>query len=804
MADDAGDEDQVAGPPSGSPAPLSRDEFMRQAGPNGAAATAGAPASSDASAVPGPMSRDDFMRQAGPANPTAQAYFDQTADAASVGLGRRAVAAGDALFQREPGDAASFGDRYSQHLSDEDARLAAERTQHPVASALGNVTGAVTSPIGAGIGKLAAGRVPGAGVLAGLARGAAAGGAVGGAYGAGQSDWSNPKALAEQTGLGIAGGAAAGAALGTAGALLGKVAPAIGSVGSKIARLVGLGGSDAADASAGDAASGMSGAQGAAPVPAGPVGQMSSSAARVLVGAQQQATPDALAAANAPGGIVADAFPGLARFARGASDETRTGLDAAYAARDATRLDRLTEPLEDAVGVQRGNLSQTIDGLVAQQKATADQLYPQAYFNGDGTLRTVSSPEINAIIDENPEFQKAWPVARRLVKDEHGVDIGDVPTTTAVPGLTSAQVQSLRANNYTPEMIQRLAQHAGPPAPAQPIPVIGLQYLKEGVDDVVANGMGKDGRIGPRIAQLLSGKLAQMRTLADAQNSEWGVARAAFSGDAQAQEAAAQGARDVLNPQTTGYDMQSHLGALQPSDQALYKQTALDQVLQHAENADWTTQGATDPVRQILNGLGGPQKFRALAATPEKYQEFMDALQPIIGQRALQKFVTAGSQTADKAQMAAFYNELAAPSLNGSAISSSSGSLNPADVIGMIKSPMRTVLTKGLAAVSNRAASQDAATAAAQDAAVQTQRAATAREVGSLLSRPGAQLSPILQAAQARAATDAAVSAQAQSAAATSAATTAATRSARGSAALQAVIRAAASRPQGQLTSGAP
>jgi hypothetical protein len=526
---------------------------------------------------------------------------------------------------------------------------------------------------------------------------------------------------------------------------------------------------------------------------------MSPSAARVILGANAQATPDALAAANAPGGLVADAFPSLARYARGASDETRTALDAAYAGRDATRLDRLTDPLEDAVGVQRGNLSQTIDGLVAQQKATADQLYPQAYFNGDGTLRTVSSPEINAIIDQNPEFQKAWPVARRLVKDEHGVDIGDVPTTTAVPGLTSAQVQSLRANNYTPEMISRLAQHAGPPAPAQPIPVIGLQYLKEGVDDVVANGMGKDGRIGPRIAQLLSGKLAQMRTLADAQNSEWGAARAAFSSDATAQEAAAQGARDILNPNTSGYDIKSNLAALQPSDQALYKQTALDQVLQRAENADWTTSGATDPVKQILTGLGGPEKFRALAATPAKYQDFMDALQPVIGQRALQKFVTAGSQTADKAQMASFYNELAAPTPPAST-STAASTMNPADMIGMIKSPMRTVLRKGLAAGYDRAASQDAATAAAQDAAVQTQRAATAREVGSHLAQPGTHLSMLLRTAQARATADAAATAQAQSAAATSAATTAATRSARGSAALQAVIRAAASRPQGQLT----
>ena len=724
---DSPDDQQVGGPPAGQSAgPVSYQEFLN-AKPD-TTAKAGAPAQQN-----GPVSYDEFMKATPPASPNVDendSFLSQLGQREWAGArtalhGVLSIPAGVVGLPAMAGKVLQTSPGPVTHLAGEGLSAIGDAVE-PVRAGLQSVADAIAPK--AQPNEIGYANDPTFGKII-LGAADAAGGGLGG------------------YGLGVAAG---------------KVLPAIGSVGAKIARLVGIGSDDAAPVS------GVS----RAPIDPG-VGSvvvrlnakgMSPGAARMILGAHAQATPESLAAANAPGGLVADAFPSLARYARGASDETRTALDAAYAGRDATRLDRLTDPLEDATGVQRGNLSQTIDDLVAHQKATAAQLYPQAYFNPDGSLRTVSSPEINAIIDQNPEFAKAWPVARRLVQDEHGVDIGDVPSGDArVPGLTSAQVKSLQSNGYTPEMIQRLAQHTGAAPSAQAIPVIGLQYLKEGVDDVIANGMGKDGRIGPRVATLLSNKLAQMRTLADAQNPEWGAARAAFSDDATAQEAAAQGARDILNPHTSGYEIQRNLAALQPSDQVLYKQTALDQVLQRAENADWTTSGAADPVKQILTGLGGPEKFRALAATPEKYQEFMDALQPVVGQRALQKFVTAGSQTADKAQMASFYNELAAPTPAALAATAGSG-INPSDVIGMVRSPVRTALAKGLAAAGNKAKAADAAASAASDAATQAQRAGAAREVGALLTRPGAHVPFVVQAAQARGAAEGVAASRAQAA----------------------------------------
>jgi hypothetical protein len=147
---------------------------------------------------------------------TAKAGIDHAAMSATFGFGKDVVPALGSLA--ETGDlsrTSAIRQRGMQQLADEEA-------QHPIASKVGDVAGAVFSPInkvGAGVGALARG----AGLVGRLGQAAVAGGTNAALYGAGSSDGSLAD-RAKAAGASGALGAVAGPAIDVG---LGAVAPGI-------------------------------------------------------------------------------------------------------------------------------------------------------------------------------------------------------------------------------------------------------------------------------------------------------------------------------------------------------------------------------------------------------------------------------------------------------------------------------------------------------------------------------------------------------------------------------------------------
>ena len=149
------------------------------------------------------------------------------------------------------------------------------------------------------------------------------------------------------------------------------------------------------------------------------------------------------------------------------------------------------------------------------------------------------SPRMQQLL-QHPQFKKAWAVGRKLSQDEdlagigHGLEVPLLPEGGAVNSLR-ARLVSL---GFPEERIAAEMANVGKLGQEFPteLPVRGLDYMKRGLDRVIAKGMER-GSLDARGATTLRRMRNEVLDEADAQVPAYAQARAIFKGFSDSHDA---------------------------------------------------------------------------------------------------------------------------------------------------------------------------------------------------------------------------------------------------------------------------
>lgn len=591
----ADDQQQVAGPPAGQSAgPVSYDEFMKAA--PSPASTAGAPKSA------GPVSYDDFMKATPETGPSAwDSGIVHAGNAMTFGMLPKAVAGVMHLTTGRP---------YADLLDAGNRAIADEQEQHPIASTLGTVGGAVASPIGLGIGKAAGALISGGGLLAGVGRGVLTGGASGAAYGAGSSDWSNPADVENQAGKGALYGAAVGGPLALAGGLAGKA--------WRLLR------------------------------PPTATDQLSAAAAA--------ADPATGSASRLP----ADQAQDLTRSLRGQSPQARQTIDDALNDRAQQQFPRIQDALGQSLGVNPASLHTDIADQITQAKSAAAPYYTKAYAAPDITDPAVVEPFLKI-----PRLQEAYAAGNRIAEAEPGGSpLPPLPKGTGQPQWVQ-QMTAVLGRPPTPQELAAAVAH-NPQLATQPGPGISvraLDYAKRGLNDIINSKQDGTSSVGRSEARALQGTLKGILGAADQSVSDYGQARSLASSGFGLEDAAALGRQHFATNRVPIEDVNEALAGFSPAERSIYTQAAAEQTLNNLKAATGSATGKADLVSKLWSSIGGQDKLEALAPTPAQGKQLAKTMEDLAGENAARDYIVRGSQTAPQGGLSQFF-KTATPSLH--------------------------------------------------------------------------------------------------------------------------------------------
>lgn len=476
--------------------------------------------------------KDDFSDVSGggstsikPKAKKSGSIFQQAAEGASLGFGDEIAGAISAMT----------GGTYKAGKADYQSRRENYKADNPGKSLAAEIGGGVASALPMGAASLAK---PGMGLLARTGIGAAEGAGIGGIAGLGTAEGNLKQRLP---------GAAAGAVLGgvTGGAL-----PLLGATG-RLARSV---------------------------IAPNTKGMAETQANRLLSKAleRDQIAPQDLASralgfegkpAILPD-LAGENTLGLARAAQATPSKAKDALAATLHDRAGAQLPRVAGDVEGALGLQRQDVHDLADKMIATRKANASPLYEEAYAHG-----VVKSDKIDMLL-KRPAMKKALAAARITAKDEG----------TALPEGT--------------------------------VDVRTLDYVKRSLDDRISSLYRKGANDKARVLRGLRDSM-----LEDLDNAvpAFKAARQQFAGDSQMAEALDAG-QNFLNSDPRLTD--KALKEFTEGEKAMYRTGALDAVRQAMDKVG----DNADLVKRIFGNTHRREQLRALLGDDETFNQLAEKM----------------------------------------------------------------------------------------------------------------------------------------------------------------------------------
>lgn len=298
---------------------------------------------------------------------------------------------------------------------------------------------------------------------------------------------------------------------------------------------------------------------------------------------------------------VAFQVPGASRATSRRFLDARAGGAGQRIKQDAARLLGATDDYFD-----------TIDSIAARQRATANQLYDNAYYVGGDPqqgLRMIPTDEIADLMGD-PQFQRAY---------RQGVEIFE-------------REQRLLGNPVPPRI------DFGNVLPDE-IPVHVLDIVKRGTDRSIGRAIRAEGG-GPLNRSLTMFK-RELVDRADALAPEYGAARAAFAGDAALLNAAEEG-RKVLRKNPG--ELSRELADMTPSEVDSFTLGAMDAL------SDAIDRGK-DGIDQARRHFGTPRAralWRRVFPDGDSFDEFLSGVEREGDFSITRNRLTAGSSTAPR------------------------------------------------------------------------------------------------------------------------------------------------------------
>lgn len=315
----------------------------------------------------------------------------------------------------------------------------------------------------------------------------------------------------------------------------------------------------------------------------------------------------------------------LARAARTMGDRGVT--DANLGSRAAEQGERVAGQLERAVGVPPVPAGPGAEVAMARGRESARPLYDAAYATG----RIEDEAVLRDLVDRADVWAGPHETARLLMLGSEGAAKAPKP-------LYGPEGELLR----TPD-------------------VRDIDLIKRGVDAKLYDsrrGIARDPKDSldaeaqRAIQQSLRGEGGLLPAV-DRAVPVYGEARAAFQEGARIKGVIEDGA-DILTSGKSAADIAQELTGLTAQEAALYRGAALQRVLTQIREAASRAEGA-NVLRDIFgwSANGNRDKLRALIGDSKKFAEFEAYAKAELDAVTSRRFITGGSQTADKAAEAA-------------------------------------------------------------------------------------------------------------------------------------------------------
>lgn len=314
----------------------------------------------------------------------------------------------------------------------------------------------------------------------------------------------------------------------------------------------------------------------------------------------------------------------LARTVQARPGPGASRINEALMSRNEARAGEIADNLTRRTGLSPENMPLTFENLVAQRKAAAKPLYDAAY------QRTIPLEEIYDDL-ALPRFRQAYEAGRRIAALD--VDRAGRPTLPELP-----DIRALRAQGVTPEVLR---QQRASGAMEFDIPIEGIDYMKQGVDDLIRPRVGGASTVGRREGQKLAERLENVLQRVDAVVPEYRIARNTYAGDSSVLNLLEEGGksfREAIDPRQVALDLQK----LSPENREFFRRGMIDEIRRTMAR----TPDGRNPVSAIYNNQQKRQTLQNLFDDPVAFRNFDEYMRGQQQQAATEQFIMGGSPTA--------------------------------------------------------------------------------------------------------------------------------------------------------------
>lgn len=309
---------------------------------------------------------------------------------------------------------------------------------------------------------------------------------------------------------------------------------------------------------------------------------------------------------------------GAATVPGSAKEDIPAFLRERHAGQEGRLIDGILELSDQDV---RQSFRESTTEIMARRKAAADPLYDAAHYNPDGSLRTVSRDvvqgEDNAL--NHQQLRDAYERGRKIAR------LGDVELPPLV------QTMSVGGDLIGEEILED-------------IPVMGLDYMKRGLDDLIQGSQGSGQGMARHEARELRDILDTMLGRIDEEVSEYGAARAKWKGGAEELEALETGRRLFLDPVS---DTQYLVSQMSEGEREMFLRGGVEGLAQRLENIPKGRDVTS--ARPLADRTADTERLRMLFPGDEAFQAFQGQLENEVRMASSNRFINQQSMTVDKA-----------------------------------------------------------------------------------------------------------------------------------------------------------
>lgn len=295
---------------------------------------------------------------------------------------------------------------------------------------------------------------------------------------------------------------------------------------------------------------------------------------------------------------------GLARAAQATPSKAKEALAKTLTERQEGQLSRLSSDLESQVRTGQKDAHAVGEELLAQREREAAPFYEAAH------PKTVKGEVFSKAL-ELPRFQQAFNVGRRIAATE---------------------------GETLPDFVGLSKQFGTGVTDKIPLTIKSLDYMKQGLDDVIDSRM-RAGKMGRKEARALRNRLDQVLAEADKQVPEYGKARQLYAGPSRLNDALEEG-RDFLKQDSRV--TASDLARKTDSEREMYRIGGMDAIRQEMEKA----QDGADLTRRLFGSPDKRQKLKVLFPDEKSFNEFAKSVEQEAKMVKTSRTILGGSPTA--------------------------------------------------------------------------------------------------------------------------------------------------------------